>query len=353
MLREPTAGAACRPEGRNLSVEKKTRNRTAILAALQKATSPMSSARLAQVLSVAGHPLSERAVRLYLHEMDDEGLTVSQGKRGRLITEAGLAELHAAQTLLRVGYLSARIDQMTYAMTFDLATRTGSVVVNTSLVNPRQLMDCIDDVCRVFAKGYAMGNRLALLPPGETVGGLAIPPERVGFCTVCSITLNGVLLKHGVPTNSRFGGLLELRGGSPTRFVEMIHYDGTSIDPLEVFIRGRMTDYRGAVRDGDGLIGASFREMPEDSRDRVLQLAEQLSAIGLGAFLEVGLGGQSVLDMPVAPGRIGSVVIGGLNPIAILEEMGYRVYSRALAGLLDYNQLIRFEDLPGALEACL
>ncbi len=239
---------------------------------------------------------------------------------------------------------------MTYMMTFDLATRTGQVVVNTSLVNPRQLASCVDKVCKVFADGYAMGTRLALFAPGETIGGLTVPPDRVGFCTVCSITLNGVLLKHGVPTTSRFGGVLEMRNGQPTRFVEMIHYDGTSIDPLEVFIRSGMTDYNGAIRDGNGLIGASFREMPEDSRDLVLHIGQRLSAVGLGAFMEVGLPGQPVLGLPVSHGRIGSVVIGGLNPIAILEELGHRVFSRALSGLLEYNRLISFEELPEALK---
>jgi len=330
-------------------MEKKERHRTEILNALAKETGPVSSARVAQVLGTAGYNLSERSVRLYFSQMDAEGLTESRGKRGRVITEKGLAELRAAQILERVGYLSARIDQMTYSMNFDLATRTGQVLVNTSIVNPRQLAGCADKVCKVFADGYAMGNRLALLAPGESVGGTTVPPDRVGFCTVCSITLNGVLLKHGVPTTSRFGGLLELRNGQPARFVEMIHYDGTSIDPLEVFIRSGMTDYMGAIRDGNGLIGASFREMPEDSRDLVLHLSKQLSAIGLGAFLEVGLAGQPILGLPVNHGRIGSVVSGGLNPIAILEEMGHRVYSRALAGLLEYNRLFKFEELPQAL----
>jgi len=331
-------------------MDKKERNRITILDALRKATAPASSARLAHLLAVAGHNLSERTIRLYLNELDAEGLTQSQGKRGRLITEKGLTELHAAQTLQRVGYLSAKIDQMTYAMDFDLATRTGQVVVNTSLVNPGQLAECMDDVCKVFAKGYAMGNRLALLAPGETLGELTVPQDKVGFCTVCSITLNGVLLKHGVPTISRFGGLLELRESRPTRFVEMIDYDGTSIDPLEVFIRSRMTNYMGAIRDGNGLIGASYREMPEDARERVVQLGERLSAVGLGAFMEVGLPGQTVLELPVSPGRIGSVVIGGLNPIAVVEEKDYRVYSRALAGLLNYSRLFSFEELPDALK---
>jgi repressor of nif and glnA expression len=53
---------------------------------------------------------------------------------------------------------------------------------------------------------------------------------------VCSITLNGVLLKHGIPTTSRFGDP-ELQNRKPMRFAEIIMYDGTSIDPLEVFIQ--------------------------------------------------------------------------------------------------------------------
>jgi repressor of nif and glnA expression len=347
------AAQTCRRKVSRANMDKKERNRTAILTALSSATSPVSSSRLALLLTGGGNELSERSVRLYLKVLDDEGLTERHGKRGRVITENGMAELRAAQILERVGYLSAKIDQMTYSMTFDLATRTGTVVVNTSMVNPRQLAACTDRVCKVFADGYAMGNRLALLGPGETVGNLTVPQDRVGFCTVCSITINGVLLKHGIPTTSRFGGLLELRNGRPTRFVEMIHYDGTSIDPLEVFIRSGMTNYTGAIADGNGLIGASFREMPEDSRDLVVSLGDRLSTIGLGAFMEVGLSGQPVLGLPVNHGRIGSVIVGGLNPIAILEEMGNRVYSRALSGLLEYNRLFSYEELPEALRAYL
>jgi repressor of nif and glnA expression len=264
-----------------------------------------------------------------------------------------LAELRAAQMLRRVGYLSARIDQMAYSMTFDLVTRTGLVVANMSVVDPGHLAACEDDICKVFACGYAMGNLLAILSPGESLGDWVVPPDKLGVCTVCSITLNGVLLKHGVPTTSTFGGLLELRDGRPTRFVEMIHYDGTSIDPLEVFIRSGMTDYSGAVRDGNGLIGASFREMPERARDLAVQLADRVSAIGLGGFMEIGWPDQPVLELPVSPGRIGVVMIGGLNPIAVLEEHGYRVQSQALAGLLEYNRLFHFEELPKALKQYL
>ena len=329
-------------------MDKKQRNRIAILGALHKIGSPANSVGLAKFLGAAGHNLSERTVRLYLSELDCEGLTKPHGKK-RIITEKGAAELHATHTFQRVGCLSAKIDQMAYSMTFDLVTRTGLVVVNLSVVDPRQLAACLDTVCKVFARGYAMGSLLALLAPGESLGNWTVPSDKVGFCTVCSITLNGVLMKHGVPTTSRFGGLLELRDGLPTRFVEMIHYDGTSIDPLEIFIRSGMTDYCGAVRDGNGLIGAGFREMPANSRDLAVQLADRVSAIGLGGFMEIGWPDQPVLEVPVTPGRIGVVMIGGLNPIAVLEERGHRVHSRALAGLLEYNRLIHFDEFPKTL----
>jgi hypothetical protein len=196
-----------------------------------------------------------------------------------------------------------------------------------------------------------MGSLLALLSPGESLGEWTVPPGKLGLCTVCSVTLNGVLMKHGVPTTSRFGGLLELCNGRPTRFIEMIHYDGTSIDPLEVFIRSGMTNYRGAIRDGNGVIGAGFREIPENSRNVAAQLAERVATIGLGGFMEIGWPDQPVFELAVPPGRIGVVMIGGLNPVSVLEEHGYRVSSRALAGLLEYSRLFHFDELPKVLAA--
>jgi repressor of nif and glnA expression len=89
--------------------------------------------------------------------------------------------------------------------------------------------------------------------------------------------------------------------------------------------------------------------MPEAARDLILQLAKRLSAIGLAGFVEIGSPGQSLMGVPPSEGLIGSVVIGGLNPIAILEESGYRARSRALAGLLDYHRLFPFEQLSAEL----
>ncbi|HUT55421.1 MAG TPA: NrpR regulatory domain-containing protein [bacterium] len=325
--------------------EKTEKKRLAILRILQEADRSLGSSRITEQLMAMGHEVSERTVRFYLLGMDRDGLTENLGKRGRVITAGGLKELGTARVFEKVGFLAAKIDQMTYRMSFDLASRTGAVVINLSMIERGKLAAAAPLMRRVFAAGYAMGRLLALLGPGERLGEVIVPEQMVGIGTVCSITLNGVLLQHGIPTTSRFGGLLELEGKKPTRFVEIITYEGTSLDPLEIFISSGMTNYLGATGSGSGRIGVGFREVPAEARDRVIELAHKLEKIGLGGFLTIGWPGRPLLEIPVSEGRVGAIVIGGLNPVAILEEAGIRQHSRALAGLTDYRNLFPFEEL--------
>jgi repressor of nif and glnA expression len=333
-------------------MDKREKKRLAILDALHRSNGSLSSARITELLNSQEVDISERTVRLYLQELDREGLTENRGRRGRIITEKGKREAGTSRVLERIGLLSGKIDSMAYRMDFDPALRRGSVVVNVSAVplsgftaERRMLIE------KVFSKGYSMGKLLALFEPGDDSVGIGIPEGYVGIGTVCSITLNGVLLRRGIPTFSRFGGLLELRNGSPTRFVDIIHYDGTSIDPLVVFIRSGMADYCGAVHSGNGRIGASFREFPADSIEAVHSISDQLETIGLGSLLRLGNPGQSLFGVPVGPQRAGAVIIGGLNPMSIFEETGLRIESRALSSLVDFNRLFHYSELKDRLAA--
>jgi HTH-type transcriptional regulator, global nitrogen regulator NrpRI len=334
-------------------MERKKRKELLILTVLRNSSSPLSSAKIGTELLLLGHEVSERTVRLYLQGMDRDGLIRSNGKRGHEITEKGINELNSSKIIERVGFLSAKIDRMTYQMNFDLNMTSGTVVINMTLVEPRQLVKHLDLISKVYEDGYAMGQMLTFLEPGETLNHVTVPEGMIGVGTVCSITLNGVLLKHGIPTISRFGGLLELQHRKPFRFAEIIMYDGTSIDPLEIFIRSGMTNYIGAVKTGSGRIGASFREFPAESRELVEHLAGRLKRIGLGGLLTIGRPGQAVLDVPVNEGRVGAIIIGGLNPMSILEEMGVRVYSRALSGLIDFTRLFKYGEMEARLKAFL
>jgi HTH-type transcriptional regulator, global nitrogen regulator NrpRI len=325
--------------------EKRKKIHQIILNVLKDADKPMSSFKINEELLARGLDISERTVRHYLQSMDEQGLTEKSNRRCHRISARGIQEVESSRTIERVGFLSARIDQMTYKMNFDLASLAGTVVINVTNTLARHVYDNISLISKVYEEGYAMGDMITVLAAGEKVGHLTVPEGMVGIGTVCSITLNGVLLKFGIPTVSRFGGLLEIKEKNPTRFAEIIMYDGTSLDPLEVFIRSGMTNYLGAVKTGSGRIGASFREFPSASRDMVEDLAKQLSAIGLGGFMRIGRPGQTLLEIPVGEGRFGAIVIGGLNPVAILEEKGVRVHSRALAGLIDFKRLFHYSEL--------
>ncbi len=111
-----------------------------------------------------------------------------------------------------------------------------------------------------------------------------------------------------------------------------------------------MTDYLGAIRDGNGKVGAGFRELPANSLETSRQIAIKLKKIGLGAFLEFGRPGCDLLDIPVSEGRIGAIVIGGLNPIAVIEESGTRLQSIAMSGQLDFRELFHYSEMPERLE---
>ncbi|MFO8057156.1 MAG: NrpR regulatory domain-containing protein [bacterium] len=332
-------------------LDKTEKKKLSILRILNKANQPMGSSRITEQLKAAGYEVSERTVRHYLLGMDREGLTELSGKRGRRISGLGLKELEESHVIEKVGFLAAKIDQMTYNMDFDLQKRRGSVILNVSLINRAQLKNAAPYITSVFEAGYSMGNLMVLLKPGDKFGDMIIPEKMVGIGTVCSVSLNGMLLANKIPTHSRFGGLLELRDKKAQRFVEIITYEGTSIDPLEIFIRSGMTDYRGAVKSGNGRIGVGFREVPSDSLDRVSDLAARMERIGLGNIFMIGWPGQPLLDIPVSEGRLGMIVMGGLNPAAIIEETAIKVHSRALAGFADYEMLFPYWEMEERIQA--
>lgn len=333
-------------------MEKRERKRLAILDVLSAHDRPLGSSKITNLLTAQGLEISERTVRLYLLELDELGMTQNLGRRGRRITESGMREADEARVLERIGFLSGKIDSIAYQMDFDPDRLRGQVVLNLSLVPPTGITpERLRLISKVFAKGYAMGKMMALFGPGDHFCGQQIPNDMVGIGTVCSITLNGVLLRRGVPTVSRFGGLLEMANGRATRFVELINYDGTSIDPLEIFIRSGMADYVGAVTSGNGRIGASFREFPADSIDTVRAAAAQLEDLELGSLMCIGNPGQAIHGVPVGPNRAGAVIIGGLNPMSIFEETGLRIHSRALSGLIDFRQLFHYSEFRAHLAA--
>ncbi len=316
-----------------------------ILNILHKAEKTLGGTRISKRLEEFGFDLSQRTVRYYLQKMDQDGLTQNLGKRGRKITLKGEEELKSSFVIEKVGFVASKIDTLTYLMSFSLKKLRGDVILNISAIEREYLTKALQQIQLVLRAGLGMGRFVVLGFPGTKMGNVSIEGDRVAIGTVCSVTINGILLKEGIHTTSRFGGLLELIKGRPFRFTEIINYDGSSIDPLEIFIKGGMTSVRHATITGDGKIGASFREVPSIAITKVEKIRKKLNEIGLGGILMIGKPGRPLLDIPVSEGRAGMIVSGGLNPLAAVEESGIATENIAMKGLFQFDQLVPYWEL--------
>jgi len=319
----------------------KQRKIAAILRVLQQSVQPTGSAAISRQLGNMGFNLRERMVRYYLSVTDQMGMTENLGRRGHIITDRGRRELEVAVAIDKVGFVNSRIDEMTYRMHFDEEAMAGTVIMNYSTVAITQPQPILELVTRILNARLGMGRFIQILSAAQNIPGSAetVPENHIVIGTICSVTLNGILLRHGITMASRFGGLLELHEGVPARFSQIIQYDGSTIDPLEIFIKGKMTSVLLAAQLGTGSIGASFREIPVVALSDALAIINKLEKIGLGGVLMIGKPNQPLLDIPVSTGHAGLIVAGGLNPIAALEESNIATVNHSLHNLCDFSQL--------------
>jgi repressor of nif and glnA expression len=324
---------------------KNDKARTAILRVLSELDGPVGAARIAERLPSMGVRLQPRTIRLYLTELDRDGLTALNSRRkGRVITDLGRAELEHSDVVSKVGFVRGRIDTLGYRMTFRGETGEGTIIANFALVQSRDLSRVFTEIKPVFARNLSMGRCLSLVRGNEMLSGRAIPGGYAALGTLCSVTVNGVLMSEGIPVTSRYGGLIELRQGRPVRFVELMEYSGVTVDPLETFIRAGMTDVRGAASKGNGVITASFREIPSVALDDARRVFDRLQRAGMGGILMIGRPGQPLLDIPVAEGRTGFIVVGGLNPLAAVVEAGISCEMKSLSGLEEFSRFSTFDE---------
>ena len=98
-------------------VEIKPKLKVAILRILRDTPQLVSSGTIAEQLHANGFDLSPRTVRLYLEEMEHNGL-VENAKRGRSggreITSLGKKEIRDAIVNSRVGFMTAKVDDLAY-----------------------------------------------------------------------------------------------------------------------------------------------------------------------------------------------------------------------------------------------
>jgi len=316
-----------------------------ILKVLRDSQEALGARVIARRLKDFGIELGERAVRYHLKLMDERGLTRLVGRDGRLITELGVEELETAMVRDKVGFAISRIELLAFGTDFDLDRHTGLIPVNVSLFPQKEFRKALKVMKPAFSAGLCVSELVAVAEEGEALGELIVPQGKTALATVCSVVINGTLLKAGIPMNSRFGGILQIRNHNPLRFVELINYAGSSLDPSEVFIGAKMTSVAEAAKNGSGKILANFREIPASCRPMAEGVVDHLKGAGLGGVLVMGNASEAVCEIPVELNRIGMVLLGGLNPVAAVVETGIEIENRAMSTVVEYQKLIKFEEL--------
>jgi hypothetical protein len=324
-------------------IERKVLSILKILASSQEA---QGARVIARYLKDLGIELTERAVRYHLRLTDEKGLTRLVGRRdGRVITELGQTELKKALVKDKVGFAFSRIEDLAFRTNFNFETHTGLIPVNISIFSKVHFSKALKIMKGIFKAGICVSDLVAVASEGNIIGNIIVPEGRVAMATVCSITVNGALLKAGVPVDSRFGGILQIQNHRPLRFTELINYAGSSLDPSEIFIRANMTSVTQAAEKGNGDILANFREIPAVCRPTAEEVVAKLKDARIGGLLLLGNVSEPICEMAIDLNRVGAILIGGLNPVAAAHEAGIQSENYAMSTLMEYEKLVRIDEI--------
>ncbi|MDW8034337.1 MAG: NrpR regulatory domain-containing protein, partial [Nitrososphaerota archaeon] len=276
-----------------------------ILKVLSENNGPVGSTTITRELIKRGIFINERTVRNYLKSYEKEGLVSSHGKNGRSITEAGLRELSSLLTYQRLDFVLTRYLSLAYSVTFTPKSKKGKVVANVTLLEKKNLDKALDILKSLNQAGLLLAPYLKIIDEEESYEKISVNKGRIAILTVCNLTIDGILIRSGIPLILKYGGLVQLVNRNPIRFIELMSYEGTTVPPLEVFTYRNTTSIISYLNTGTGTIPVNYREIPGEAVDKVKSIISELSSIGWKVFSVIGHPDESVLGIPVSSGRCG------------------------------------------------
>lgn len=303
-----------------------------ILRILKDHEEPVGAKRLSEIMAERGFVLSDRAVQYYLRYLDDTGFTRKVGNQGRLLTERGLAETDRALVDDRIGFIISKLERLAFRSTFNPVTSTGDVAYNLSTVPEERAEEVAAAFDQVIAAGCGFFNAYRIIDQHPKV-----PAGHIGFITVCSITMDGVLQQQGVPVKVAYGGTLAVERGRVTEFTNLIGYRGTTIDPLQLFISSGLTAIQPLITIKSGVALANIRQVPSPARDQVIDLFAAMRKNGFVLPVEMG---QTVFNVQPDPHRLSIVSYSGMNLIGNCVEQGIPIRTEIGAGNIQFSKVV-------------
>ena len=299
-----------------------------ILRVLVNQDKPTGSKVIADELKEKGFNLGERAVRYHMQILDEKGYTEKKGYSGRVITDLGREKLEKGLIYDQVDFIYSKFEEMIYLTDFTYMTQEGNVVVNTSTIYNEESIEIMKEI---YKSGLSVSPYVNI-NEDKTTG-------EIEVTTICGTTIDGVLLKEGIPTQPQYGGLLKIENNQPVKFTEIISYKKTSVTPLDAFANSSLTSVLDVITKGSGLIPANFRLIPGVARERTIEIVKELIQIGIGGVIGISKEGEDLFGLPVPDGMVGMAIIGGITPFCAVKEMGGDIDLKIAEKLQDFNSL--------------
>jgi repressor of nif and glnA expression len=229
----------------------------------------------------------------------------------------------------------SRIENLMQQVSFDPQAMSGLIITNTTRVRRDSLTELLEIFSDTIHSGLAVCPLIKIDEDGK----------RFKVKTACSLTIGGMLLKHGIPVKPKGGGIVEVAQREPVRFTEMIMYWATTIDPIDILTSQELTDITGMMRTGEGRILGNLQEAPMLARERVEDVLDQLSSAEFSGVLELGEPNMNVLGVSVERDHMGIALVGGTNLVAAARECGIELEHESISDLTDISEMEHIEEL--------
>jgi repressor of nif and glnA expression len=229
----------------------------------------------------------------------------------------------------------ARIENLMHQVTFNPARMEGKIITNTSLVKHEDL----DAILGIFSDTIHSGLAVCPFIKIEDQG------TQIKIRTACGLTIDGVLLKHGIPIRPKGGGIIEVIEREPTRFTDMLMYWATTIDPIDILMAQALTGITGMMRTGNGRILGNFQEAPMLARDRIEEVLDGMAAAEFAGVLDLGEPNMDVLGISVERDHLGIALVGGTNLVAAAMEYGLDIQNESISGLTEISEMKHIDEM--------
>ncbi len=229
----------------------------------------------------------------------------------------------------KLPFLLSKSWNLIQQVNFDIEKQKGDIIANISYLNKENLDDALEIMENTYNDNPKYINpyyRLVKHPNDD---------DKIGIATICSLSIDGILINNGIMSNPKYSGLLELT--EPPLFIDMISYNGTTLDPHKIFLSKNMTSITG---EGPNKILASVKEIPYISRDYAVHLLEILNNIGFSIY-KIGKPRELVYNSKVDNYNFGVITGGGLNSIGAVKEKGIEIEVKAIEKLISFEKMER------------